>query len=88
MKVKSQKKTKMIELGKFVATEGINCDNAETVGENIQKPLDNLTTEEAKISKQDQIKTLDTLHVKTAYIDPLILIYAFGSNHSKRRMYY
>ena len=78
----------MIELGKFVATEGINCDNTETVDENIQKPLDNLTTEEAKISKKDQIKTLDILHVTTAYIDPLILIYAFGSNHSKRRMYY
>ena len=62
----------------IVATEGINCDDAETVGENIQKSLDNLTVEEAKISKKDHIKTLDTLQTgividsKTVYIDPLI----------------
>ena len=45
----------------IITTEEINCDDAETVGENIQKSLDNLTVEEAKISKKDQIKTLDTL---------------------------
>ena len=62
----------------IVATEGINCDDAETVGENIQKSLDNLTVEEAKISKKDHIKTLDTLQTgividsKTVYIDTLI----------------
>lgn len=27
----------------FIATEGINCNDPETVGENIQKLLDNLT---------------------------------------------
>ena len=63
----------------IIATEGINCDDAETVGERIQKSLDNLTVEEAKIFKKDQIKTLDTLKKgividsKTVYIDPLIL---------------
>ena len=49
------------------------------MGENIQKSLDNLTVEEAKISKRDQIKTLDILHTgivtdsKPVHIDPLIL---------------
>ena len=57
----------------IIATEGINCDDAETVGKNNQKSLDNLTVEEAKI------KTLDTLQIgividsKRVYIDPLIL---------------
>ena len=63
----------------LIATEGINCDDAETVGENIQKSLDNVTVEEAKIPKNDQIKTLDTLQTgividsETLYVDPLIL---------------
>ena len=64
---------------RLIATEGISCNDAETVGENIQKSLDNLTVEEAKVSKKDQIKTVDTLQTgimidsKTVYIDPLIL---------------
>ena len=63
----------------LTANEEINCDDAERVGENIQKLLDNLTIEEAKISKKDHIKTLDTpqtgivIDAKTVYIDPLIL---------------
>ena len=63
----------------LIATEGINCDDVETVGENIQKSLDNVTVEEAKIHKNDQIKTLDTLQTgividsETLYVDPLIL---------------
>ena len=63
----------------LIATEGINCDDAETVGENIQKSLDNVTVEEAKIPKNDQIKTLDILQTgividsETLYVDPLIL---------------
>ena len=61
----------------IIATEEINCDDAETVGENIQKSLDNLTVEEAKVSKKDQTKTLDTLQAgividsETVYIDLL-----------------
>ena len=63
----------------LIATEGINCDDAEAVNKNIQKSFDNLTVEEAKISKKDQVKTLDTLQTgmmidsRTVYIKPLIL---------------
>ena len=63
----------------LIANEEINCDDAEKVGENVQKSLDNLTIEEAKISKKDHIKTLDILQTgividaKTVYIDPPIL---------------
>ena len=41
----------------IISTKGINCDDAKTVGKNIQKSLDNLTVEETKI------KTLDTLQI-------------------------
>ena len=63
----------------LIATEEIDCDEAEKVGENIQKTLDNITIEEAKVSRKSAIKTLDTLQTgisideKTVYIDPLIL---------------
>jgi len=63
----------------LVANDDINCDDADLVGEKIQKNLDNVTFEEAKIRKKDRIKTLEVLQpgvtvgAKTVNIDPLIL---------------
>ena len=38
--------------------DGINCDNAEEVGETIQTSLDNLTITECSIKRKDQIKPM------------------------------
>ena len=41
--------------------DGINCDDADSVGRSIQKKLDNVCFEDAKFSRKDQVKTLDSL---------------------------
>ena len=44
-----------------MATEGdgINCDEAEKIGQAIQDQLDGISITEATIKKKDQIKTLE-----------------------------
>jgi hypothetical protein len=59
--------------------DGINCDEAEIVGQGIQITLGNLCFEDAKLKISDQIRTLARLRdgVKlnniSTYIDPLVL---------------
>lgn len=59
--------------------DDVNCDEAEIVGENIQKKLDNVCLKDAKIKRSERIKTLKTLtpgvkiNNKIIHIDPLIL---------------
>ena len=56
-----------------------NCVNAELIGYNIQKDLDCKSVEEAKVSCNKQVRTLQSLkkginvESQTVYIDPLIL---------------
>ena len=47
----------------LTATENdnINCDDEESVGENIHGGLDNVCVENAKIRQKDQVKTLEYL---------------------------
>ena len=47
----------------LTATEGdgINCDEAEKIGQAIQDQLDGISITEATIKKKDQIKTLELL---------------------------
>ena len=58
---------------------GINCDDADSVGRSIQKKLDNVCIEDAKFCRKDQVKTLDslwpsiTIRKKVVHIDPAIL---------------
>lgn len=60
-------------------SDNINCDNAEVVGQMIQKKLDGVCIEVATIRRSDQVRTLECLQVgvkvdKTViHIDPLIL---------------
>ena len=42
----------------LVASENINCDNAEAVGEAIQNALDNVCIEDAVIPRKAQVRTL------------------------------
>ena len=65
----------------LTATENdnINCDDVESVGENVHAGLDNVCVENAKIQRKDQVKTLEYLRpgVKidstNVHINPLIL---------------
>ena len=41
--------------------DGVNCDNAELVGEIIQKKLNGVTMEDASISRKDHAKMLGSL---------------------------
>ena len=47
----------------LTATEGdgINCDEAEKIGQAIQNQLDGISITEATVKKKDQIKTLELL---------------------------
>jgi hypothetical protein len=59
--------------------DNINFDTAEEVGRNIQKKLDQLRFEDAKISRINRVHTLDELQVGikvdkwNVHIDPAIL---------------
>jgi hypothetical protein len=41
--------------------DGINCDDTECVGANLQKQLDNASIAKASIKRSEQVKTLDVL---------------------------
>ena len=64
--------------------DGINCDDAESVGELIQKKLDGVTIEDATISRKDHAKTLDSLKtgVKIGNTEVKIVL----SNYSTTKM--
>ena len=59
--------------------DGINCDQAEQVGFEIQKKLDNACIEDVKFKRKDQVRTLEDLQPaikivnKTIHINPTIL---------------
>jgi hypothetical protein len=59
--------------------DGINCDDAENVGLEIQKSLDNKSVADAKIKRSEKVKTLSDLQSgvkldgKAVSIDPIIL---------------
>ena len=59
--------------------DGINCDDAEAVGEAIQKQLTGVSYSEATLKKKDRIKTLESLQVgikidkEKVHVDPLLL---------------
>ena len=63
----------------MVASDNINCDNAEALGEVIQNALNNICIEDAVIPRKTQVCTLQLLKAgvkinsKTVHIDPLIL---------------
>ena len=65
----------------FVAREedGINCEDAENVGKDIQKKLDNISFESASIKRSEKIRNLsqlrETVQVQDekVHIDPLVL---------------
>lgn len=65
----------------IIATEddGLNCDEAEAVGFNIQSQLDGVCIDDAKLKRKDHVKTLETLRpgVKiantTVHVDPAML---------------
>ena len=50
----------------------VNCDQAEEVGEEIQKSLDGVAVTGAKIKKSDHVKTLQNLQ-KCINMDKIIL---------------
>ena len=60
-------------------SDEINCDDAELIGYNIQKDRDCKSVEEAKVSPNKQVRTLQSLQKginiesETVYVDPLIL---------------
>ena len=59
--------------------DGINCDDAEAVGEAIQKQLTGVSYSKATLKKKDRIKTLESLEVgvridkEKVHVDPLLL---------------
>ena len=59
--------------------DGVDCDNAEEVGRKIQRKLDNVKVNEAKIKRSDHIKPIAFLYnnvklgQKVIYINPLTL---------------
>ena len=65
----------------LMATEGdgINCDEAEKIGQAIQDQLDSISITEATIKKKDQIKTLGLLKIGVEkdkvniHVDPMLL---------------
>ena len=63
----------------LVASDDINCDNAETAGETIQNAFSNICIEDTVISRKARVGTLQFLKPdfkidsKTVDIDPLIL---------------
>ena len=67
----------------MVASNNINCENAEAVGKAIQNALDNICIEDAVIPRKAQVCTLQLLKPdvksgsKTFHIDPLILFADF-----------
>ena len=78
----SQQQTKLYLFSTSYTAEDcdeINCDDAELIGYNIQKDLDCKSVEEAKVSRNKQVRTLQSLkkginvESQTVYIDPLIL---------------
>ena len=64
---------------KATENDNINCDDVESVEENVHAGLDNVCAENAKIQRKDQVKTLEYLRpgVKidstNVHINPLIL---------------
>ena len=62
----------------LVASDKIDCDNAEAVGAAIQNELENICIEDAVIPKKAQVRTLQLMKPgvkidsKTIHIDPLI----------------
>ena len=66
-----------------MATEGdgINCDEAEKIGQAIQDQLNGISITEAIIKKEDQIKTLELskmgVEKETKKISMLTLCYCF-----------
>ena len=78
----NQQQTKLYSFSTSYTAEEcdeINCDDAELIGYNIQKDLDCKSVEEAKVSRNKQVRTLQSLkkginvESQTVYIDPLIL---------------
>ena len=65
----------------ITATEGdgINCDEAEKIGQAIHDQLDGISITEATIKKKDQIKTLELLKMgveinkEKIHVDPMLL---------------
>ena len=60
--------------------DGINCDEAESIGRKLQESVDNKTFNDCKIKRVDQIKPIAALYntVKVGknaelYLDPTIL---------------
>ena len=59
--------------------DGINCDEAEKIGQAIQDQLNGISITEATIKKKDQIKTLELLKMgveidkEKIYVDPMLL---------------
>ena len=59
--------------------DGINCDTAENIGQEIQNKLGGVPFTEAKIKRNDQIRTLEILKVgvqigkENVNVDPLLL---------------
>ena len=58
---------------------GINCDEAEKIGQAIHDQLDGISITEATIKKKDQIKTLELLKMgveinkEKIHVDPMLL---------------
>ena len=78
----SQQQTKLYSLSTGYTAEEydeINCYDDELMGYNIQKNLDCKSVEEAKVSRNKQVRKLQSLkkgiiaESRTVYIDPLIL---------------
>ena len=65
----------------LTATEGygINCDEAEEIGQAIQDQFDDISITKAAIKKKDQIKTLESLKMgveidkEKIHVDPMLL---------------
>ena len=60
--------------------DGINCDDAESVGSKIQQQMDDVVFNEAKIKKASHVKTLEDSKScviaagKQVHIDPAVLM--------------
>ena len=58
---KKKKKTKLYSLSTGYTAKDcdeINCDDAKLIGYNIQKDLDSKSVEEAKVSRNKQVRTM------------------------------
>ena len=68
-----------IATGLMATEDGINCDEAEKIGQAIQDQLGGISITEATIKKKDQIKTLGLLKIgvekdkENIHVDPMLL---------------